>query len=119
MMDTPNPYFADIAKRQDEALQIVWFNQEHAVLARDQHSSAKTDQVHMAIRPIIARAIALNARSMMIAHNHPSGNATPGPQDYRFTRQLCHLMRALDVQIEDHMIFAGENCFSFRDAGLL
>jgi DNA repair protein RadC len=118
-MSIPPIYFKKLSNRTHEGLEIVWFNHERDVLALDHHSSNEVDQVHLSIRPIIARAIALNARSMMIAHNHPSGDATPGPQDYRFTRQLCHLLRALDVQIEDHLIFAGECSFSFRDAGLL
>jgi DNA repair protein RadC len=118
-MSVPPVYFKEFSNRTDEALEIVWFDNHHDVLALDQHSSEEIDQVHLPIRPIIARAIALNAHSMIIAHNHPSGDATPGPQDYRFTRQLSHLLRALDVQIEDHLIFAGECSFSFRDAGLL
>ena len=56
---------------------------------------------------------------MIIAHNHPSGIAEPSANDCAFTRTLCRLGGALEIQLIDHIILAGPSQFSFREAGLL
>jgi DNA repair protein RadC len=53
------------------------------------------------------------------AHNHPSGDPSPSDSDCRSTRRLATAARALDCTILDHLVFAGEQCTSFRRMGLL
>ena len=57
--------------------------------------------------------------SLVLAHNHPSGQAFPSQADIRLTRKLRDGARNLDLYVLDHLIVAGEGYYSFADAGAL
>lgn len=70
--------------------------------------------------PEILTAISVHKPSfVVIAHNHPSGNALPSQEDIYSTKKLCLLCDINDVVLIDHVIFAGEQSFSFKSEGLL
>lgn len=75
--------------------------------------------VDMPIRVLLHDALALGSRALLIAHNHPGGDATPSRADKAATRRLVDLTRPLDIRLIDHLIFAGNGCISFREMGLL
>jgi DNA repair protein RadC len=55
----------------------------------------------------------------VLAHNHPSGDATPSDSDRRSTRRLATAAEALDCTVLDHLVFAGGECASLRQLGYL
>lgn len=71
------------------------------------------------IRAIIADAAIHGSAGIVLAHNHPSGNASPSAADCRATRRLVSAAEALDCTVIDHLIFAGGECTSLRAMGLL
>jgi DNA repair protein RadC len=71
------------------------------------------------IRQIIADAANLGSSGIVLAHNHPSGDARPSDSDCRATRRLACAAEALDCTVLDHLVFAGADCISFRQMGLL
>lgn len=71
------------------------------------------------LRNIIADAAEHRSAGIVLAHNHPSGDPRPSDSDYRATRRLASAAEALDCTILDHLIFAGDECTSFRQIGLL
>ena len=71
------------------------------------------------LRQIITDAAAHGSAGIVLAHNHPSGDPTPSDSDRRATRRLAVAAEALDCTILDHLVFAGEQCASFRQIGLL
>jgi DNA repair protein RadC len=71
------------------------------------------------VRKIIADAAQFGSAGIVLAHNHPSGDATPSDSDCRATRRLASAAEAIDCTILDHLVFAGEECTSFRRIGLL
>lgn len=58
-----------------------------------------------------------SATSLVLAHNHPSGQAFPSQADLQLTRKLCAGARSLDLYVLDHVIVAGEDYYSFADSG--
>jgi DNA repair protein RadC len=70
-------------------------------------------------RQIISDAAAHGTAGIVLAHNHPSGDPRPSDSDCRVTRRLASAAEALDCTIIDHLIFAGDQCTSFRRLGLL
>jgi DNA repair protein RadC len=70
-------------------------------------------------RQIISEAAAHGTAGIVLAHNHPSGDPRPSDSDCRVTRRLASAAEALDCTIIDHLIFAGDQCTSFRRLGLL
>ena len=71
--------------------------------------------------PKIIFTVALNcgASSIVIAHNHPSGNLTPSDADLTITKKIKEGACILDMQLIDHLILADEGYFSFADHGKL
>ena len=70
-------------------------------------------------RSIISDSLDIGSAGLLLAHNHPSGNATPSEADCRVTRKLAAAIEALDCVVIDHLVFAGDQCTSFRQMGLL
>ncbi|MFH1071926.1 MAG: DNA repair protein RadC [Nanoarchaeota archaeon] len=70
-------------------------------------------------REIFYQAIKECASSIILCHNHPSGNPEPSDEDTRMTRQLMDASRIMGIDILDHVIIAGKNYLSMKEAGLL
>ena len=61
-------------------------------------------------------AILSNAASIMLAHNHPSGDCTPSRQDYELTARLAEAGKLLEIPVLDHLILGGDgDRYSFRE----
>lgn len=73
------------------------------------------------VDPKVVFKIALEhlAQSVILVHNHPSGNISPSDQDKRLTRRLVNIGRELDLTVLDHVIFTDSGYFSFADDGTL
>lgn len=71
------------------------------------------------IRTIIADAAQHGSAGLVLAHNHPSGDPRPSVSDCRATRKLATAAEAIDCALLDHLVFAGQECASFRRMGLL
>jgi DNA repair protein RadC len=113
--DLFEPHFADAA---GERLVTAFLAADGCLLAldaRDEDEAAVT----LPMRAIVARALALDATGLVIAHNHPSGDPSPSAEDVRLTRRFAMVCDALGIVLHDHLIFAGGKCESFRRLGLL
>ncbi len=74
-------------------------------------------------REVFRRAIAANAASIVLMHNHPGGDTTPGSEDVRITKQMIEAGRILDVRVVDHVVIGrkadgGVAWTSLRETGL-
>lgn len=74
-----------------------------------------------AIDPKIIFATALKGRAsaLILAHNHPSGNLNPSPEDKRLTQKLVEGGKVLDISVLDHLIITPRGFRSFADEGLM
>ncbi|MEJ5962664.1 RadC family protein [Pedobacter immunditicola] len=68
---------------------------------------------------IFKTALEFNAASIILAHNHPSGNAKPSNEDLKVTKRLVEAGKMMDLPVLDHLIIADRLFFSFADEGLL
>ena len=71
------------------------------------------------IREIVADAAAHGSAGIVLAHNHPSGDARPSDADKRVTRRLAAAAEALDCAVLDHLVFGGRDVSSLRQLGYL
>lgn len=110
------PLFADIV---GEKLAVLHLDGGRDVLALDEQAVELRRSVAFPIRAIIVKALDLDTKSLIIAHNHPSGDPTPSRTDVAATRRLAETADALGIRLHDHLIFAGTECRSFRALGLL
>lgn len=77
------------------------------------------DTVSLNIRLIVETALKARASSVVLAHNHPSGNPAPSRDDELITRRVRDALQLVDITLDDHVIIAGQAWFSFVDSGLL
>jgi DNA repair protein RadC len=84
-------------------------------------SSHKGDEhgIEFPLRGIIADAVRHGSTGILLAHNHPSGDARPSELDLRATRRLATAAEALGCTLIDHLVFAAADCTSFRGLGYL
>ena len=67
------------------------------------------------LRPAVLEAVP----AVIIAHNHPSGDPTPSPEDAAVTRQLAEAAKLLDIDLLDHMVIGGKRHVSLKEKGLM
>ncbi|HET9399202.1 MAG TPA: JAB domain-containing protein [Sphingomicrobium sp.] len=77
------------------------------------------DTVAIPMREIIIDAARYRSAGLVLAHNHPSGDARPSQADCLATQKLARAAEAIDLAVLDHLIFAGGDCSSMRRMGLL
>lgn len=70
-------------------------------------------------RIILKKALDNNATSLVLCHNHPSGNLRPSKADEELTKKIAEAARYLDIKVIDHIIVSEEGFYSFADDGLL
>jgi DNA repair protein RadC len=70
-------------------------------------------------REVFREAIREGASAIIVAHNHPSGDPTPSPEDVEVTRRLRAVGEMLDIPLLDHVICGDERWTSLADAGLM
>lgn len=108
-----------IADKSIEHLIIGYFDDEYRLIQIGQVCSNRVDAVLVPVRKITHDALNLNASSIILVHNHPSGDPHPSNGDIKQTRDMARILSPLGVHIDDHLIIAGDHQFSFREAGLL
>lgn len=116
IFDLLYPDFADL---DHEQFWIVLLNRASKVLGK--HQISKGGQNGTVADPKIIFKIALesNAPSIILAHNHPSGNLKPSQADINLTHKLCSAASTLDISILDHLIFGKSRYLSFADEGMI
>ena len=110
------PYFT--SQVEGEAVAVVHVDAESRVLGTT-FSEGGMDEAELPVRDILSAALRFGAASIIVAHNHPSGDASPSEQDLGATRRLADASRSAGIRLVDHLIFAGGECRSLRDLGLL
>ena len=75
--------------------------------------------IDLPVRRVVEDALRLGATGLVLAHNHPSGDAQPSWEDIEATRELADTASRLGIRLHDHLIFGGEDVCSLRALGLL
>jgi DNA repair protein RadC len=82
-------------------------------------SFAEADAGALPVRDILAAALRVEAEAVIVGLGRPAGDAMPTDEDRAAARRLADAAAALGVRLTDIFIFAGEDCHSFRELGLL
>lgn len=109
-------HFCDLSS---EMVVAVLLNTKNRVLAVSTVSVGSLSASIVHPREVFQRAILANAASVILAHNHPSGDPAPSPEDIELTRRLVDAGRLLDIALLDHVV-VGDGCFcSLKERGFL
>jgi DNA repair protein RadC len=108
----------EIGGKEQEHLVVVLLDTRNQVLSMETVYIGSLNASMIRVGEIFRDAIRMNAASLIVAHNHPSGDATPSPEDVAVTRALIEAGRLLDIDVLDHLIVGKDRHFSLRAAGL-
>lgn len=103
----------------EEHFRVLYLNRRNALLEDALIAQGSVDAVRPPLRTIVARALQVNASSLIAAHNHPSGSADASESDRLLTQDMIAACRPLGLKLLDHVIVGEEATFSFADSGLL
>jgi len=109
------PLLADLSH---EEFWIMFLNRANCVIEISKHSMGGVSGTIVDYKLIIKRAIELLAQSLIICHNHPSGNNTPSKNDIDVTEKLRSAAKFFEISILDHIIVGNNSYYSFSDNGL-
>jgi DNA repair protein RadC len=102
-----------------EEFWILLLNRSNQVIRKEFISKGGVSGTVVDPKMVFKPALQYLACSMIICHNHPSGNLTPSASDLKITRQLKEAGQTLEIPVLDHLIVAEEKYYSFADNGLM
>lgn len=111
--------FGHIRHRKQETFSVALLNAKNEVLSvRDVHLGTATMSV-VGAREVFREAVREGATAIIVAHNHPSGDPEPSPEDIAVTRKLVQVGDLLDTPVLDHVIVGHGSYISLRQRGLM
>jgi DNA repair protein RadC len=108
-----------LSRLPHEVFVAVFLTAQNRVIVVEELFRGTLTQTSVYPREIVKRALAHNAASVILAHNHPSGEASPSSADRSLTRALADALALIDVRVLDHFIVAPGASLSFAEQGML
>ena len=102
-----------------EKFYVIYLSSSNEVLAFEESSSGTLDRSSIYPREIYKRVIMENAKSIIIAHNHPSGNISPSKCDIDITNEIAKGLKNFGALLIEHIIITRDSYFSFLEEGLI
>lgn len=109
-------HFSDLPH---EEFWIIYLNKSNKMITKERVSIGGVGGTVADPKIVFKQAIECLASGIILAHNHPSGNLKPSLADIELTRKMKQLGNLMEISVLDHLIFAGQNYFSFADEGIL
>jgi len=116
VFDLMHPILSDL---HHEEFWVILLNQANKVVQQFNLSKGGISGTVIDVRLIMEKALYQHASSLILCHNHPSGNRNPSKADISITKKLHDAGKILDITVLDHIIIAENNYFSFADEGIL
>ena len=110
---------AALARERIEQFRILFLDADGMLKADEIQAQGTVNHTPVYPREVVRRALALGAHSLILVHNHPSGDPAPSRDDIDMTRQVQLAAGILDIALRDHVIIGNGRWLSFRDEGLL
>jgi DNA repair protein RadC len=110
---------ADMAALPIERVRVLFLDAKNKLIRNEAFSEGTTSEAAMYAREVIRRAIDLHASSLILVHNHPSGDPSPSKQDIAVTRDIVEAGKRLGIAVHDHVIVGASGHSSMRASGLL
>ncbi|WP_279351919.1 JAB domain-containing protein [Erythrobacter litoralis] len=108
-----------IGSRPTETVLAIFLDEANGFLATEILAMGSESAAEFPVRLLIARALEVGARGMVLAHNHPSGSAMPSEQDHVATEHIRGVTASLGINLLDHVIVARGQIFSMAKGASL
>ena len=108
-----------LGSREHEVFAVLFLDTQHRLIALEEMFRGTLAQTSVYPREVVVRALALNAASVVLAHNHPSGSAQASRADELVTQTLKAALALVDVRVLDHFIVTRSEAVSMAELGLM
>ncbi len=102
-----------------EECHIILMNHANKIISSNMLSKGGTAATVIDIKILMRQILLQSASAVAVAHNHPSGNLNPSPEDLAITRRIADACKTIGISFLDHVIIGNGEYFSFTDEGLL
>lgn len=102
-----------------EKLGAVYLDTRHTPIGFTVPFSGTLDRSSVEPRQLLAAGLLMNASSLILFHNHPSGDPAPSLEDRTFTKRMEEAGKVVGIRLVDHIILGHNRHFSFKEQGLL
>lgn len=116
--DAANLLMSEMMFLEQEHLRLVLVDTRNRVLATPTVYVGNLNTSIVRVGELFRVAIKENAAAFIVAHNHPSGDPAPSPEDVNVTRQLVQASKLLDIEVLDHIIIGRQRYVSLKERGL-
>ena len=102
-----------------EVFAVLFLDSQHRLIALEEMFRGSLTQTSVYPREVVKQALTLNASSVVLAHNHPSGTAQPSRADEALTNTLKAALALVDVRVLDHFVVTASQAVSMAELGLV
>jgi DNA repair protein RadC len=102
-----------------EVFAVLFLDSQHRLIALEEMFRGTLTQTSVYPREVVKQALTLNASSVVLAHNHPSGTAQPSRADEALTHTLKAALALVDVRVLDHFVVTASQAVSMAELGLV
>ncbi len=102
-----------------ERFAVLWLNSANVVTGFETITEGILNSSLVHPREVFRGAIVATCASLILMHNHPSGNAEPSAEDVQITKQIVEAGKIIGIPVHDHIIFADQLYTSFAERGLI
>lgn len=107
-----------LANEPREQFRVLFLDRKNQLILDEIQNRGTIDHAPVYAREVMRRALELSASSVILVHNHPSGDPTPSGADITMTREVVDAGRALKISVHDHLVVGREGVASFKALGL-
>lgn len=108
----------EMSALENEALWVMLLDTRNRLIEIDRLYQGSLNSSQVRVGEVFRGAVRLNAASIIVAHNHPSGDPSPSPEDITLTRMLVDAGRLLDISMLDHIVVGGGRHVSMKERNL-
>lgn len=108
-----------IGALEHECFAVLFLDVKNRLIACENLFRGTLTHTSVYPREVVKQALAHNAASVMLAHNHPSGSTDPSEADLLLTRNLTQALALVDVRVLDHFVVTTDSCHSMAEHGQL
>ena len=116
--DVAQLLIAQMGHLDQEHFRVVFLDTRNRVLGSETVYIGSLNASYIRVAEAFRGAVRRNCAAVIVAHNHPSGDPTPSPEDVAVTRQLVDAGRLLDIEVLDHLVVGLQRFVSLRERGL-
>ena len=108
-----------MSHKKTEEFRIIYLDRKNKIITDECHREGTIDNIQIYPREIIKRALNLDASSLVLVHNHPSGDPAPSKADIELTQYLINIARPMGISIHDHLIIGKNGHQSLKSLQLI